>query len=114
MRERVKNDINTRGILDEIVSVEKRLEIYLKIEEEISERLVRLNHNNDVQNDIMIPEMEEQLKEIKEKQEKVIFQRRIDGLLEQEQENNMAFGSNHLALIMVRRKIEEVEKEIAA
>lgn len=111
-KRRVKNDINTKEILNSLIPAERRLEVYEIIKKELQERLVRLNHNNDVQDDIMIPELRAQKKDIESEQEKVLLQRRIDGLLDQGEENNMAFGSNHIALLMIDEKIEETRKEI--
>jgi len=94
---------NTQNI-DNIVTSERRLEVLKLIRRDIEERIVRLEWNNEVFNDVIIPLRQEQKKD-KPKE----LKEDIEGFKQQIAENCMGIMSNAVALAKLDKKINELK-----
>jgi len=100
---------NTKNMLSDLIPSDKRFVIYSKIGSELEERLVRLNHNNDVINEIVLPLLDLELSKTGAAADDIDLATRAKYAQElQREENNKAFNSNTMALIMIRGKIKEI------
>ena len=104
--------MNTKETLNSAISAEDRVRCYGLIRNEVQERLTRLNHNNDVEEQILIPTLEKYLKKESTEEGKASIQNQLNGRRLQIEENNKAFESNLIALHMVEEKLEQVKKEL--